>query len=82
MYHDRHTFDFRLSHVTKNKPVAVPVLVERKSMFIILPLIIAGGDIIPFLASKRLFKGRQVVGEAPVTPFLCGGIPLTFGGIH
>ena len=23
-----------------------------------------------------------VVGEGPVTPFLCGGIPLTFGGIH
>ena len=24
----------------------------------------------------------SVVEEAPVTPVLCGGIPLTFGGIH
>ena len=23
-----------------------------------------------------------VVDKAPVTPFLCGGMPLTFGGIH
>ena len=23
-----------------------------------------------------------VVDKSPVTPFLCGGMPLTFGGIH
>ena len=40
------------------------------------------------LRIKRLSKDStkaleaRVVGEAPVTPFLCGGIPLTFGGIH
>ena len=28
------------------------------------------------------FRDTSVVGEGPVTPFLCGGIPLTFGGIH
>ena len=40
------------------------------------------------LGIKRLSKDStkaleaRVVGEAPVTPFLCGGLPLTFGGIH
>ena len=28
------------------------------------------------------FRDTSVVREGPVTPFLCGGIPLTFGGIH
>ena len=27
-------------------------------------------------------RGTLVVEEGPVTPFLCGGIPLIFGGIH
>ena len=31
---------------------------------------------------RRNVLSISVVEEGPVTPFLCGGIPLTFGGIH
>ena len=34
------------------------------------------------LAGGALACWALVVEEAPVTPVLCGGIPLTFGGIH
>ena len=35
-----------------------------------------------FRFSKKNSVTWVVVGEAPVTPVLCGGIPLTFGGIN
>ena len=34
------------------------------------------------IMNKRNKKYTPVVEEGPVTPFLCGGMLLTFGGIH
>ena len=33
-------------------------------------------------SSSQFIETIIVVDKAPVTPFLCGGMPLTFGGIH
>ena len=34
------------------------------------------------LQFEKKTVGVVVVEEGPVTPVLCGGMPLTFGGIH
>ena len=42
----------------------------------------AAFKITEFWPLNKVEKALSVVEEGCFTPFLCGGIPLTFGGIH